>query len=152
MILYCDTSALIKRYVEEDRSDEVDGLWEEAVEVVTSTVAFAETMATFRRKYREGVLSEVGCIQTVAEFKNEYPRLILVPISSELNQIIEGLLLKHPLRGFDAIHLASALLIHKGSHLATKFACFDHVLNKAAEEEGLDVSFAEQLADSKKSS
>ncbi len=60
MILYCDTSALIKRYVEEDRSDEVDGLWEEAVVVVTSIVAFAETMATFRRKYREGVLSEVG--------------------------------------------------------------------------------------------
>lgn len=141
MILYCDTSALIKRYVEEDRSGEVDGLWEQAVEVVTSTVAFVETMATFRRKYREGVLSEVGYIQTILEFKNEYPRLIQVPISSELNRTIEGLLLKHTLRGFDAIHLASALLIHKGSRLATRFACFDHVLNKAAEEEKLDVPF-----------
>ena len=141
MILYCDTSALIKRYVEEDRSDEVDGLWEQAVEVVTSTVAFVETMATFRHKYREGVLSEVGYIQTILEFKNEYPRLIQVPISSELNRTIEGLLLKHPLRAFDAINLASALLIHKGSLLATRFACFDHVLNKAAEEEKLDVPF-----------
>ena len=141
MILYCDTSALIKHYVEEDRSDEVDSLWQEAVEVVTATVAFAEAMATFRRKYREGVLSDVEYIQTAAEFKNEYPRLILVPISLELNRIIEELLLKHPLRGFDAIHLASALLIHKGSHLATRFACFDHVLNKAANEEGLDVPF-----------
>ena len=141
MILYCDTSALIKRYVEEDRSDEVDGLWEEAVGVVTSTVAFAETVATFRRKYREGVLSEIGYIQTVAEFKSEYPRLILVPISSELNRIIEEVLLKHPLTGFDAIHLGSALLIDKGSHLATRFACFDDVLNKAAEEERLDVPF-----------
>ena len=28
MILYCDTSALVKRYVEENRSDEVDSLWE----------------------------------------------------------------------------------------------------------------------------
>ena len=100
MILYCDTSALIKRYVEEDRSDEVDGLWEK----------------------------------------------------SELNQIIAGLLLKHPLRGFDAIHLASALLMHKGGHLATRFACFDHALNRAAEEEGLDVPFAEHPADSKKPS
>ena len=141
MILYCDTSALIKRYVEENRSDEVDGLWEEAVGVVTSTVAFAETVSTFRRKYREGVLSEIGYIQTVAEFKSEYPRLILVPISSELNRIIEEVLLEHPLRGFDAIHLGSALLIDKGSHLATRFACFDDVLNKAAEEEGLDVPF-----------
>ena len=58
---------------------------------------------------------------------------------TKLNQIIEGLLLKHQLRGFDVIHLASALLMHKDSHLATRFACFDHALNKAAEEEGLDV-------------
>lgn len=141
MILYCDTSALIKRYVEEDRSGEVDRLWDEAAEVVTSTVAFAETMATFRRKYREGVFSEIVYVQTIAEFKNEYPRLILVPVSSELNRIIEELLLRHPLRGFDAIHLASALLIHEGSQLATRFACFDHVLNKAAEEQGLHVPF-----------
>lgn len=104
-------------------------------------MAFAETVATFRRKYREGVLSEIEYIQTVAEFKSEYPRLILVPISSELNRIIEEVLLKHPLRGFDAIHLASVLLIDKGSHLATRFACFDDVLNKAAAEERLDVSF-----------
>jgi len=111
------------------------------VEIVTSTVAFAETVATFRRKYREGVLSEIDYIQTVAEFKSEYPRLILVPISSELNRIIEEVLLKHPLRGFDAIHLGSALLIDEGIHLATRFACFDDVLNKAAEEERLDVPF-----------
>lgn len=141
MILYCDTSALVKRYVEEDRSDEVDDIWEEAVGVATSTVAFAEMMATFRRKFREGVLSEIEYIQTATEFKNEYPRLILVPISSELNRIIEELLLKHPLRGFDAIHLSSALLIHEISHLATMFACFDQVLNKAAKEEGLNVPF-----------
>lgn len=141
MILYCDTSALVKRYVGEDRSEEVDDIWEKAVEVATSTVAFAESMATFRRKFREGVLSEVEYIQTATEFKNEYPRLILVSISSELNRIIEELLLKHPLRGFDAIHVGSALLIHKGSHLATMFACFDQALNKAAKEEGLDVPF-----------
>lgn len=141
MIIYCDTSALVKRYVEEDRSDEVDSLWEKAVEVATSTVAFAESMATFRRRFREEVLSEVEYIKTVTEFKNEYPRLILVPISWELNRIIEDVLLKHPLRGFDAIHLASALLIHKGSHLTTKFACFDPPLNRAAEKEGIDVPF-----------
>lgn len=141
MILYCDTSALVKRYVEEDRSDEVDDIWEEAVEVATSTVAFAESMATFRRKFREGVLSEVEYTQTVTEFKNEYTRLILVSISSELNRIIEELLLKYPLRGFDAIHLGSALLIHKGDLLVTMFACFDQALNEVAKEEGLDVPF-----------
>lgn len=141
MILYCDTSALIKRYVEEDRSDEVDDLWKEAVEVATSAVAFAEGTAAFCRKFREGIFSKAEYIQTITEFKNEYLRLILVPITPELNQIIEELLLKYPLRGFDAIHLASALLINRDTHLVTIFACFDHALNKAAKEEGFDVPF-----------
>ncbi len=144
MILYLDTSALVKRYVEEDKSEEVDNLWEETIEIASSTVVFAESMATFRRKFREGVFSEAEYIQTISEFKNEYHRFIIVPISSELNRIIEEILLKYPLRGFDSIHLASALLIQKGSNLNTIFACFDNSLNKAAEQEGLNVPFLER--------
>lgn len=141
MILYFDTSALIKRYVEEDGSKEVDHLWEGSSEIITSVVAFAEIIAAFRRKYREGIISKAGYSKTVSEFKNEYSELILVSISPDLNQVIERLLLKHPLRGFDAIHLASALLIQKEGPLAVNFACFDHQLNKTAAEEGLIVPF-----------
>ncbi|MBA4392363.1 MAG: VapC toxin family PIN domain ribonuclease [Desulfobacca sp.] len=141
MILYCDTSALIKRYVEEDGSKEVDHLWERGSEIITSTVAFAEIMAAFRRKYREGILSKSGYLKTVSEFKKEYPKLILVSISPDLNQMVEKLLFKHSLRGFDAIHLASALLIQNEGPLTVNFACFDRQLNKAAAEEGLIVPF-----------
>ena len=141
MILYCDTSALIKRYVEEDGSKEVDHLWEGSSEIITSTVAFAEIMAAFSRKYREGLISKTGYLKTVSEFKNEYSKIILVSISPDLNQIVEKLLLKHPLRGFDAIHLASALLIRKEGPLAVRFVCFDRQLNKAAAKESLIVPF-----------
>ena len=141
MILYCDTSALVKRYVEENWSNEVDTLWEDAIEIASSSVAFAETLSIFNRKLREGIITEKEYIQTITEFKTEYTQFIIVPISSELNKIIEKLCLKYSLRGFDAIHLASALLIQKNSNLTTIFACFDNILNKAAEHEGLDVSF-----------
>jgi predicted nucleic acid-binding protein len=141
MILYCDTSALIKRYIEEAGSDQVDRLFEEGSSVVTSTVAFAEIMAVFGRKYREGILTRTGYSKSVLEFKKEYSKLILVSITPELNQLIESLVVKHPLRGFDAIHLASALLVQKESSINVNFACFDRVLNKAASSEGLLVSF-----------
>ncbi len=141
MILYCDTSALIKRYVEEAGSDQVDRLFEEGSSVVTSTVAFAEIMAVFRRKYREGILTRTGYSKSVLEFKKEYSKLILVSITPELNQLIENLVVKHPLRGFDAIHLASALLVQKEGSMNVNFACFDRVLNKAASSEGLLISF-----------
>lgn len=141
MILYYDTSALIKRYVEEDGSKEVDHLWEGGTAIITSTVAFAEIMAAFSRKYREGILSRADYLKTISEFKNEYSKLILVSMNPDLNQVIEKLLFKHPLRGFDAIHLASALLIQKEGPLTVRFVCFDRQLNKAAVEEGLIMPF-----------
>jgi len=138
MILYADSSALVKRYVEENGTREFDALWDSAGEIATSTVAFAECMAAFRRKYREGIISERDYQQTIKEFKKEYSRLILVQINPELNWIIEDLLASYSLRGFDSIHLASALAIKRNGNLITTFACFYNVLNNAAGHEGLD--------------
>lgn len=141
MILYCDTSALIKRYVEEESTGDVDAVWDKAVEVATSVVAFAECMAAFYRKLKESVFSKPEYIQTVAEFKKEYPNLVLVPVTPGINLTVERLINKYSLRGFDAIHLASAIVIHKINKFNTVFACFDRNLNHAAKQEGLDVAF-----------
>lgn len=135
MILYCDTSALIKRYVEEDGTDQVDELWDKSEVVSTSVVAFAESMATFRRKFREGMFSKKEYDFTINKFKEDYRYLILIPVNAELNNIIERLISKYQLRGFDAIHLASAMVFNRNDIVL--FACFDERLNVAAKEEGL---------------
>jgi predicted nucleic acid-binding protein len=57
MILYLDTSALLKRYFKEAYSDEIISRWKKATEIVTSSVTYAETMASFYRKKREADLS-----------------------------------------------------------------------------------------------
>jgi predicted nucleic acid-binding protein len=95
-------------------------------------------MAAFIRKYREGIISERDCQQTIKEFKKEYSRLILVQINPELDYITEDLHARHSLRGFDAFHLASALAIKRNGNLIAAFACFDNILNDAAAKEGLD--------------
>ena len=46
---------------------------------------------------------------------------------------------RHPLRGSDAIHLASALLLQTRARLDVLFSCFDDRLNAAAHAEGLKV-------------
>ena len=110
MILNCDTSALIKRYVEEEGTDIVDGLWSVSVDIATSVVAFAETVAALSRKHREGILTEKEYASTLKMFKNDFDSLILIPITTLLNATIERLVRLYPLRGFDAIHLSSALI------------------------------------------
>ncbi len=136
MMLYVDTSALIKRYVEEDGSDRVNALWNGATGIATSVVAFAEMIAALNRKRREGVLSAAEYTRTATAFKSDYRRVILVPVSAGLNERIETLARKHALRGFDAIHLASALVIRNSGKVETGFACYDRMLNEAAGKEG----------------
>ena len=141
MILYCDTSALIKRYVEEEGTEFVDYLWDTASAIVTSIVAFAETISVFSRKFREGLLTHKEYAKTVKNFKVDYEELVLVSITKDLNTLIENLLARYPLRGFDAIHLASATIFTRPEVEDVLFACFDHNLNQAASKEGLKAVF-----------
>ena len=140
MILYCDTSALIKRYVEEEGTDTVDSLWSASLGIATSVVAFAETAAAFSRKLREGVLTEKEYVETLKIFKTDFDSFILISVTPMLNAVIERLLRGYPLRGFDAIHLSSALMIKDSGSMPVQFACFDLTLNRAALKEGLTVA------------
>jgi uncharacterized protein YcbX len=62
-----------------------------------------------------------------------------VEVTDELNEVIERLVGIHPLRGFDAIHLASAVLLNEKLPEDFLFACFDERLAQAARREGLKV-------------
>ncbi len=65
MILYCDTSALIIRYIEEEGTNIVDKLWEDSIFIATSVVAYAESLSAFNRRLREALLS-----------KNDYNKIL----------------------------------------------------------------------------
>jgi len=58
MILYLDTSALVKRYFQESYSDEILSRWKSAAQIATSFVAYAETMASLYRKKRDADLAD----------------------------------------------------------------------------------------------
>jgi len=138
MILYLDTSALVKKYFNELNSDLVILHWSRAEEIATSSVAYAEALASIYRKKRE-LQAEKPLIQAALDSLNEdWPGFIRVEVNDGLNGNIEKMLQKHPLRGFDAIHLASALLIKERLPEDFIFACFDQRLTDAAAAEGLN--------------
>ena len=53
MIVFFDTSAMIKRYIAEADSDTVVDLWDQASLATASQLLYAEMVATFARKRRE---------------------------------------------------------------------------------------------------
>jgi uncharacterized protein len=53
MILYLDTSALVKKYFKEKNTSEVISAWKSSLGIATSAVAYAELLAAVYRKVRE---------------------------------------------------------------------------------------------------
>ena len=145
MILYLDTSALLKKYFKEKGSDDVVSMWKKTSAIVTSTVAYAETLASVCRKRREtGEIGQGPCKTILSSFHKDWQSFIHVDVTNSLNEIIDKLTITHPLRGFDAIHLASALIVYEKIQESFLFVCYDKKLIKAAREEGLH-TFPENL-------
>jgi predicted nucleic acid-binding protein len=137
MILYLDTSALVKRYFREPYSDDILSRWKSATQIVTSFVAYAETMASIYRKKREADLADTLIRRIAGSFHKDWESFIRVEVNDELNIYIDRVVEGYPLRGFDAIHLASAIVIYESLPEHFVFACFDDRLASAAQSEGL---------------
>ena len=130
MILYLDTSALVKRYFYEPYSDDVISRWKSATQIVTSFVAYAETMASMYRKKRESALADTLIRKIADSFHHDWESFIRVEVNDNLNGYIDRVVEKYPLRGFDAIHLASAIVIHERLSEDFVFVCFDERLTR----------------------
>lgn len=138
MILYLDTSALLKRYFREPYSDDIISMWTSASQIVTSFVAYAETVASMHRKKREADLEDTIIRKTIELFQRDWMTFVRVEVNDELNGYIDRMIERHLLRGFDAIHLASAVVIHENVPGDFVFACFDDRLTRAARSEDLE--------------
>jgi predicted nucleic acid-binding protein len=134
-MLYLDTSALVKLYIREPGSREVEALVKENEPwVLTSLVAFVETFSMLLRSLREGRITRPVYQRQERAFLADWETWHVVGLSQLLLAPVERLIERYGLRGFDAIHLCTALSV---GH--PEFACFDARLRAAAGAEGLPV-------------
>lgn len=140
MILYLDTSALVKLYVREPGSREVKKLARDSEAVATSIVAYAEARFAFARLVREGVTVEKRHCARSKQFNADWESYLRVELGHALARNAGDLAEAYALGGFDAIHLASALWLNDTSGGQVQFAAFDDRLLKAADRAGLPVA------------
>jgi len=137
MIVYLDTSSLVKLYVEENESSKVDDLVKSSEVTATSLVAYAEARAAFARRYREKAFTSDEYDRMKEVFNKDWSRYLILSVTEDMVRLAGDLTEKHALRGFDSIHLASALTLHQELSSPIVFSCFDDNLQKASEEEDL---------------
>lgn len=138
MILYLDTSALVKLYVQETGSFQVREAVGQADLVATCRVAYVEACAAAARKRRLGELTGTEHRRFLRHLEADWERLFLMEVSDTLTRRAARLVERHPLRGYDALHLASALLLKDRVRVPVRFLCFDARLHEAAVAEGLE--------------
>ncbi len=134
---YLDTSALIKRFVAEQGSLLVRRLVIREGPIATAKIAYAETYSGLTRKHRERHLSTGHYARACQQFENEWQAYVRVDLQDEILRLARDLIRRHPLRGFDAIHLASALSLKKALGEEITFAAADERLLRAAGAEHL---------------
>jgi predicted nucleic acid-binding protein len=109
-MLFLDTSALVKVYISEPGSERMREAAAGDEPKVASVLAFAEMHATFARRGREELLTPSELEQVQRDFGDDWEKLTRISVGDAVLRLVPGLCERHPLRGADAVHLASALL------------------------------------------
>lgn len=136
-MIYLDSSALVKRYVEETGSAEVDRLVADAPHVATSRLAYPEILSALHRKARLRELTAKKLDDALSALEADWESLIILEFPDALRPLLRKAIRRHPIRGADAIHLVSAMWLRSELKSDLLFACSDTRLLDAARAEKL---------------
>lgn len=137
MIAYLDASALVKRYIVERGSRETVALTAGADMTATSIVSRAEVAAAFAKAVRAGLVRDEIARNAQRRFAGDWPDLARVPVTEAIVERAERLAWEHGLRGYGAVHLASALIWQESVGEEIVLATFDQQLWEGAKRSGL---------------
>ncbi len=115
-VYYLDTSALVKGYANEVGSQRVQRLLlaPQSHTFYTARLAGPEMVAALFRKTRTREIPRAVAVQLTQTFKRDWRRRFrIVEIDIQVSDRAMELAEQHGLRGYDAVHLASALLLHE---------------------------------------
>lgn len=121
----------------EDGSELAAGLWDSAYPAASSILAYPEGRAALAAARRLGRLEEEGHREALASFEGLYAELTTVGVDRELAARAGGHAEDLGLRGYDAVHLATALELGDEE---TVLVTWDRDLVRAAERIGLGIA------------
>ena len=138
MIIYFDTSALVKRYLSEMDSDKVMALFNENDHIFGSVVITqVEMAATFQRAVRMEAASSKLATEVWADFLDHWQSFTRLRIFAGTIERASENAWKYYLRGYDALHLAAALLWQETLGTQITLATFDRELWLAGQKAGM---------------
>jgi len=132
LITYLDTSALIKRYVREPGSEALNAIWPSFSLIGSAIIVHVEVAAALAKAERLGWLDPEGAQRAWQAFLIDWGKLTLVNVGLHVVQRASTLAWERGLHGYDAVHLAAALIWQEGIGEPVQLITFDHQLWNSA--------------------
>lgn len=107
-IVYFDSSAFVKLFVEEEGSDVTAELWDRCDLPISSRLAYPEVRASIAAARRDHRLTEADERLAVHLWEQYWAAVRIVELTEQVGATAGALAGDHGLRGADAVHLASA--------------------------------------------
>jgi uncharacterized protein len=139
---FVDSSALVKRYVQEAGTPWVRSLTHRgtANQIFLARITTVEVTSPVARRRRGGTISSAQASSFLSHFRKHVAgRYTLVEITPGLLADAMKLANAHELRAYDAVQLAAALELNRLSEGGIVLVSADQELNHAATAEGLPV-------------
>jgi predicted nucleic acid-binding protein len=136
-LVYFDSSALVKLVVEETGSDLAAELWDACDAALSSRLAYSEVRAALAAAGRNRDLDTRGLLEAHAAWEELWATTRPVELTTDVERRAGELTAKYPLRGADAVHLASALAVGTAEVVV---AVWDRQLHAAVTAEQLVVA------------
>lgn len=142
---YFDTSALVKRYIDEKGSAWLRGTITSSGQYrYIAEITGVEMVSAIARLAAGSQISDRVRTLASAEFKRDFAKgYVVVSVNTPLIQIAMRLAEQHVIRGYDAVQLASAMWVKdrlSNSAIDLVFVSADAALNKTAQAEGVSVA------------
>lgn len=147
-MLYFDSSALIKHYVQETGSDRVHRKLRDEEKAsrpaFTSVLTFAEIEAALSRRAKDNSLAQSEYLRVRTKFESDWVLgLSPIDLGPDVLAIVRGVVDHFALKGADVVHLASAIWLKDMAGLQgnapVSFLSSDKQLLKAAAQSHLEV-------------
>jgi predicted nucleic acid-binding protein len=137
LIIYLDTSALLKRYINEVGAEEIRQLLEEADEIATGVITRVETASAVARLVISHSITDEDGERVWDEFSEDWEIITRLRVTPQLVERAACLARQYCLRTYDAVHLASAISWQEGMNMPVTLATFDRGLWLAGQKSGL---------------
>jgi uncharacterized protein len=137
LIAYFDTSAFVPLLVHEPASEACGRLWNAAERIVGVRLVYPEARAALAQANRMQRITTDQLAAAVDGLDELYGAMDRIDLTGHLAHAAGVLAQAHGLRGYDAVHLASAVVMNDHELV---FVTGDHALGAAAAASGLTVA------------